>query len=724
MKIGTFGFFVFIVLALFTANAIGQLSGDKTVGSGGTYADLPTAITALNSNGVSGPVRFLLLDETYSLGSSSLVINVATNPPNAVNTVTIKPSTGVTPEISGSIGTLAGVISINATNYVTIDGSNTDGGSTRDLTIRNTSGSGIFCLLIGSSGTTPITNITVKNCNIYNSNPGTAGSGNAAVFVSDNSGNPNNAGYFADLTFDNNAIGNASFAILCNGGVPATGSNVNVRWNTLGGSVPLLTSGVKLLGVDGALVSGNSISNFETSEGTLRLGVWLDGGTRNATVAGNTIHDIRYTGSAGWGGIGIAVVTDESGSNNMILNNMIYDVNGKGRDVSDGNIIYTNGCCPAGIYAGPRIGGSGSQSGVSIYYNTIYLTGNTLNTSGAYSFGIALAAGSSAAVMNNIVVNNLGVAGSGVGPAAVYASGSGQLASSDYNNFYCNASSSTNVIGKIGGTDYPTLAGLQGATGSDGNSSSTGVTFLSSSDLHLDGASIGDPLLAGAPIGGITTDIDGDTRDATNPYMGADEADLPLPVTLAEFSAAVEQGGAHVRLSWATLSEVNNFGFFIQRRQGSDGAFVDIPGGFVVGHGTTAEPQQYTYRDTTVTAGTWYYRLKQVDLNGAVHFSEAVRVGVVTGVEEIVPIEYNLSQNYPNPFNPSTVISYGLPRSSHVLLEVYDALGQLVETLVDQHHEPGQYQIRLEAEDLAAGVYYYRLMAGDFVSTKKLLLIK
>ncbi|MGB2959423.1 MAG: T9SS type A sorting domain-containing protein [Bacteroidota bacterium] len=722
MRIGKVIFVIVIVLAIFAGDAIGQLTGDKTVGSGGDYADLPSAISALNSNGVGGPVRFLLLDETYILGSTTLRINVTTNSPNAVNTVTIKPSTGVTPEISRSTTGLSSVMSIDATNYVIIDGSNTDGGSSRDLTIQNT-GSGVFCLLIGSNGTTPITNITVKNCNIYNSSPGTAASGNAAVFVSDNSGNPDNPGYFSDLTFDNNAIGNASFAILCNGAVPATGSDVNVRWNNLGGSVPLLTTGVKLLGVDGALVSGNNISNFETTEGTLRMGLWLDGGTRNVTVAGNIIHDIRYTGGGGWGGMGIAVVTDESSNNITILNNMIYDITGSGRDISDGNIISTGGNSPVGIYVGPRIGGSGSQSGVSIYYNTIHLTGNTLNTSGAYSLGIALASGSSATIMNNIVVNNLGVSGSGVGAVAVYAAGSGQLSSSDYNDYYC-ASSSTNVVGKIGGTDYTTLAGLQDATGADGNSSSTNVTFLSSSDLHLTGGSIGDPLLAGIPIGGITTDFDGDTRDATNPYMGADEADVPLPITLAEFTAMVEPGSDHIRLSWATLSEINNYGFFIQRRQGHEGVFSDIPGGFVVGHGTTSEPQQYTYMDTTVTSGTWYYQLKQVDLNGAVHLSEPVQVGVVTGMEEVVPVEYNLSQNYPNPFNPSTVISYGLPNGSHVSLEVYNALGQLVEQLVDKEHEPGQYQVRFDAKGLSAGVYYYRLTAEDFVSTKKLLLLK
>ena len=133
------------------------------------------------------------------------------------------------------------------------------------------------------------------------------------------------------------------------------------------------------------------------------MGVWLDGGTRNVTVAGNNIHEIRYTGGGGWGGLGIVVATDEASNNILVMNNMLYDISGDGNNVGGGFLAY----CPIAIYAGPRLGGSGSQSGVSIYYNTIHLTGNTLNMSGAYSFGIALESGTSATIMNNIVIGNL-----------------------------------------------------------------------------------------------------------------------------------------------------------------------------------------------------------------------------------------------------------------------------------------------------------------------------
>jgi hypothetical protein len=712
MRIGKLTFFLFVVIAVFAGNAFGQLNGNYDVGAGGYYADLPTAITALNSSGVNGHVQFLLTDASYTL-TSALVINVTTSAPTSSATVTIKPATGVSPTITGSLASTF-LIQIVGTNYVTIDGSNS-GGSSRNLTISNTSGSTPLVVKIASSNPTLITNITIKNCKIVN---GTAVSANVGVVVSSSDPNPTEGGYFSDITIQNNEISNTSNALIVNGRNPATGSNVNVFSNNIGGSAgEIQASGIKLLGVDGGTISGNTVSNFVETGDLIHTAIWLDLATRNVLVNANRIYDVHSSGT--YTGMGISVVTNETDCGIVVRNNMIYDIQGPGGDISGGpTAVITN---PIGIYVGPPLGqSSGSQSGVGVYYNSIYLSGSVLSGSGR-SVGIAFDVGSSGTVKNNIIVNKLGGGGGALGMFA--STSSGQFDAINHNNYYC-ASSSANNVGRIGGTDYASLGDFQTATGDDANSVSKDVQFLSASDLHLDGTSVGDAALTGAPIPGITTDFEGDTRDATNPYMGMDEAGSPLPITLAEFTAVVQPGTDYVRLYWATLSEINNFGFFIQRRQGNEESFVDVPGGFVVGHGTTSEPQQYTFIDSAVTSGTWYYRLKQVDLNGAVHLSEPVQVGVVTGVEELVPVHYSLSQNYPNPFNPSTVISYGLPRSSHVLLEVYDALGKLVETLVEKNHEPGQYQVRLDAEGLAAGVYYYRLTAGDFVSTKKLLLIK
>ena len=88
------------------------------------------------------------------------------------------------------------------------------------------------------------------------------------------------------------------------------------------------------------------------------------------------------------------------------------------------------------------------------------------------------------------------------------------------------------------------------------------------------------------------------------------------------------------------------------------------------------------------------------------------------------PTSFVLEQNYPNPFNPSTVISWQLPVSSHVSLKVYDILGKEVMTLVNEHREAGYCETRFEGSSLASGMYIYRLSAGNFISTKKMLMIK
>jgi len=89
-----------------------------------------------------------------------------------------------------------------------------------------------------------------------------------------------------------------------------------------------------------------------------------------------------------------------------------------------------------------------------------------------------------------------------------------------------------------------------------------------------------------------------------------------------------------------------------------------------------------------------------------------------------VPTSYMLHQNYPNPFNPSTIISYDIPKRSHVKLVIYDILGRQVEELVDSEKTPGRYQATFDASGLPSGVYYYRLEAGSFTETKKLILLR
>jgi hypothetical protein len=89
-----------------------------------------------------------------------------------------------------------------------------------------------------------------------------------------------------------------------------------------------------------------------------------------------------------------------------------------------------------------------------------------------------------------------------------------------------------------------------------------------------------------------------------------------------------------------------------------------------------------------------------------------------------LPTEFALGQNYPNPFNPNTNIKYQIPSTNQVTLRVFDLLGREVATLVNDVKEPGAYTVRLDATGFASGVYFYRLKAGDFVQTKRMLLMR
>jgi photosystem II stability/assembly factor-like uncharacterized protein len=195
-----------------------------------------------------------------------------------------------------------------------------------------------------------------------------------------------------------------------------------------------------------------------------------------------------------------------------------------------------------------------------------------------------------------------------------------------------------------------------------------------------------------------------------------------VPVELTSFTANSVSG--QIILNWKTATETNNRGFEIERKvvtKDNQGSWNFI--GFKSGRGTTTEPQEYSYTDNIdgINATSIKYRLKQVDFNGSSTYSDEVTVN------NIIPVQYNLSQNFPNPFNPTTMIDYALPNNSFVSLKVYNSLGQEVSTLVNENKPAGTYHINFNASGLPSGVYYYILRAGnnnEFVKTNKMILLK
>lgn len=205
-----------------------------------------------------------------------------------------------------------------------------------------------------------------------------------------------------------------------------------------------------------------------------------------------------------------------------------------------------------------------------------------------------------------------------------------------------------------------------------------------------------------------------------------------VPVELVSFSANVSNNS--VTLNWKTATEINNSGFEIERSVISNEernlSWKTI--GFINGNGTTSETHLYSFIDNDLSTGKYVYRLKQIDFDGTFSYSNEVEADLS------LPQIFSLEQNYPNPFNPSTTIKYTIPNiimggveGSRVILIIYDLLGNEIATLVNENKPAGNYEVTFDATNLPAGrqglssgTFFYKLQAGSFVETKKMMMIK
>ena len=218
---------------------------------------------------------------------------------------------------------------------------------------------------------------------------------------------------------------------------------------------------------------------------------------------------------------------------------------------------------------------------------------------------------------------------------------------------------------------------------------------------------------------GIGADICADVVTINGTYSGGGTlCNGPLPVELVSFNALI--GKNSVELNWKTETEVNNYGFEVERQvggqQSSVGNWNKI--GFVEGNGNSNSPQKYSFTDQNLVGGSIFkYRLKQIDTDGQFEYSDVVEV-------EIIPDKFALFQNYPNPFNPSTTIRFSLPIQTQLKVNIYNMLGELVKTVSEGTYEAGYYNIIFDAFGLSSGTYIYRIESDDFVETKKMILLK
>ena len=187
-----------------------------------------------------------------------------------------------------------------------------------------------------------------------------------------------------------------------------------------------------------------------------------------------------------------------------------------------------------------------------------------------------------------------------------------------------------------------------------------------------------------------------------------------LPVELSSFTAkSIEE---KILLNWKTKTEINNYGFELERSLAKNKVWNKV--GFVEGNGNSNSEKEYSFTDKNLNGGSKFiYRLKQIDNDGKFTYSDEVEI-------EVLPTKYELYQNYPNPFNPVTNFKFQIVNHGLVSLKVYDVLGNEIATIINKELDPGFYNYQWDASYFASGVYFYRIHAGDYVNTKKLLLLK
>ncbi len=751
----------------------------------GVYPTVLAAVEDLNLRGVAGPVRFLLNDAEFN-EAAPLIIDISSESlPTSTNTITFKPNVGVSSSITVNS---ANPVFITYNSYITIDGSNSEGGTSRDLTLKNTGTGGLTFFSTASD-------ITIKNTIGY-ANVSTSPYG----YIFSNIAN----GYAL-----NNWVYKANLAIQSQ----ASSSNIVISGNLLGSDVTadqLGRYGIVLIGTNGFEISFNTVFGIIVSTSGPNYGILLGynatsgGGAINGSVEANIVHDIINTNASGYGAYGITVSTGGP-ANDVIFNNVIYHILGTGDNIGTTAWIYN----PFGIVI------TNLSTGLSIYYNSInlYGAGPTYSTPTGSAGLIVDVNCSDINFKDNVIKNEM--TGTGLYKAfGIYLRAAvSPFNEIDYNDYYVN-SVNPSFTGYFNGEDT-TLTQWQAAIGADANTISAAPLFMADEDMRPQENS---PLLnAGIPIAGFTVDILGEARNASTPTIGAYEnavillpaapsdltaigdtnivdlqwvdnssnelgfvierrlgdttsvnpfevidtvaadvqdymdinvdplttytyrlyaynaegvspysniAQATTPVPVELTSFTARVGDNSVSLSWSTATETNNSGFEVQKKIADKWEKVT----FIKGKGTTTEKSDYSYTDNfkyQSVSGVVIYRLKQVDLNGTFSYSDLLNVTV-----DFTPKEYTLYQNYPNPFNPSTKIKFALPFDSRVKISIYNILGELVDVILDEVRSTGYHDIQFNGLNMSSGMYIYTIQARsvdgkrDYSSVKKMMLVK
>jgi hypothetical protein len=663
------------------------------------FTTLKEAVTALNTYGTSKKVNFYI---TANLNEDGIVINRGDLTDSTG--LTIKPAANVQPVITISNFPTTGneknqAFTIKSTSFVTVDGSNTPNGNTRDMTFVGNQATGSYVIGVIEKSN----NVTIKNLNATFTALAASGTilATDGYTVNGQDVSPQN------LLVDNCKIGEPT--VTTNNGVAIWGNAATMPSSATVSNCEIYAS---RRGITTYYVKNNKFFNNDIYVVTPRLaqifycGIYLTGSPLNDTtvIAYNRIKkvDVNVTGSTATWAAGIAIYGNEGVAN--IYNNFITP-----------NTVNTNAAPTTTFAVYGIVFNSATWIGkANIYHNSIVVN-NSLSTGRHAVIGTATNSAAVFNLYNNIFVNNK-IAANSYGIYWTNTPSTTTVLNSNYNDIY--VADPTCFVGRYGSTDCATLANWIATSNKDSNSVSKLVNFVDNTDLHLTGTSIGDVDLAAPHVFWIPNDIDLEPRNNAFVYMGADEGSIAVPVELTSFVATTTESG--IKLEWQTATETNNRGFEIQRSTDKVN-FTTLD--FVKGNGTTSERHSYSYIDNSVVNGKVYYRLKQIDYDGTYSYSNVIEA------DFSMPLAFELSQNYPNPFNPTTVIKFAIPTASKVTVKVFDILGREVAVLANQDFAAGRHSLEFNASGLTSGAYFYTINTEGVdgsrnQAVKKMMLIK
>ncbi|MFZ1519798.1 MAG: T9SS type A sorting domain-containing protein [Ignavibacteriaceae bacterium] len=769
------------------------LAGDYYIPQGANpsgFNTLEEAVSVLNLVGASSTVRFLIDENLNEVGANLLI---SRNDLTASNNLVIKPAPTKTPiiTITGCTTTSGATqysgFALSGASYVTFDGSNTDGGTTRDLTLAmNDSINGrIGITLFGNTDAIGIKNLNIKY-NVINL-PATTSRGIYA--------NGQASGVVDSLLVENCMIGDLTYApnyaisITGSSGAALYASKIAIKNNELYANMRLVYFFYGGAAGTVSEISGNTITSaYAPPDNNVAWGILFNTYNGTINIYGNKLQRLLSSTTTTSGMYGIGTLTGQSGVVMNIYNNFL-----------GGDFQHNGTGIPSGIDV---ISFQDNIPQANVYHNTIVLN-NMTKTASSRMTGVRWGGTANVTLRNNIVINDKDATVA----YALYSAGG--TFTSNYNNLFVSGADAN--IGIVGGITRKLFSTWQDSTGQDVNSVNVVAPFTTALDFHIPDGTLTPLESGGTPIALVTNDIDGQVRNVSNPDIGADEFAGLLQINSPSDLIAVADTFA-VLLTWTDNSS-NELGFYVERKNG-DTLSVDP---FVVID--TVGVDVVSYNDLGRTPNTTYtYRVQAYNLLGVSPYSNEVTTTTIIPVEltsfvanvndrevsviwstatelnnrgfdlerkldgewqkvtfiegkgttteesnysftdkftymsyqgtaqyrlkqidfdgtmtyskvisvelDFTPKEYTLYQNYPNPFNPSTTIKFALPFESSVRIVIYNLLGEQVEVLFDDVKEVGYHNVNWNAGQLASGIYLYTIEAKSLDGIKNYSSVK